>query len=539
MESQGAFEPSSFSSLAGDRASRFMSLQNGVLTVRPLDQRHFNIEIVRRGASIVASVSEFEAKVGNTTYLRTHSKSFSAASVRELVLRGNEATNEIANLTALPARILGFGGDDELRGGSGIDLIWGGNGDDQIWGGLGADQIRGEAGNDVIRAGAGNDFVDGGAGNDRMLGEAGDDRIYGGAGVDRCWGGAGNDRIVTGDGNDAAYGDDGNDRIELGTGNDRGWGGAGNDQLFGADGRDELDGEAGIDWLDAGSGNDRVFGGSGNDRLYGREHHDILQGGTGNDVLLGGDGDDTLHGGDGDDLLYGERGRDGLIGMRGKDRLSGGIDADRYLIYATDTLVDEQSEDMRFVLRDGVTRTVTEGFQEMEVAAGRWDEHEAVSMDRGLKILQSYGGAFLIRLEDRRPIVLTRYGTPVVFGAAAQFFAADDIAFYGSSFSGSGQKGDREVNTIMTLIHEIGHRFQTLDPGFLELSNWTETSSGWVPFTFNNFAEAYGKTNPYEDYATCFAAIFLHRAGLPYERGPGYSAIPDKAAWILNDLGIG
>jgi len=108
----------------------------------------------------------------------------------------------IDSVLALPAFVLGQGGNDTIEGGSKNDVILGGEGNDSISGNGGADSISGEAGKDTLLGGDGNDTLLGGAGNDRLSGGDGDDRVHGGANDDVLSGNAGTDRLIGSTGRD-------------------------------------------------------------------------------------------------------------------------------------------------------------------------------------------------------------------------------------------------------------------------------------------------------------------------------------------------
>jgi Ca2+-binding RTX toxin-like protein len=91
-----------------------------------------------------------------------------------------------------------------LAGNDAIDLrsiaipakIAGNAGNDQIYGSQAADRISGGSGKDWISGQAGNDIIYGEAANDRLFGDSGKDKIYAGAGTDTVRGGKGIDRIT-------------------------------------------------------------------------------------------------------------------------------------------------------------------------------------------------------------------------------------------------------------------------------------------------------------------------------------------------------
>lgn len=100
---------------------------------------------------------------------------FPARLVRGLSVFAGAGDDHVVNNTALPSRIAGGEGNDEILGGRGNDNIEGGPGDDAI---------NGRAGNDRLNGGEGDDIVLGGEGNDMVIGGAGVDTVTGGLGRD-------------------------------------------------------------------------------------------------------------------------------------------------------------------------------------------------------------------------------------------------------------------------------------------------------------------------------------------------------------------
>ncbi|MFO0943969.1 MAG: calcium-binding protein [Pirellulales bacterium] len=85
--------------------------------------------------------------------------------------------------------IVGYDGNDILKGGAGDDDIRGGNDDDTLEGNGGSDRLDwndsgSSLGNDILRGGLGNDFLLGNVGNDQLEGGDGDDQLMGGIGED-------------------------------------------------------------------------------------------------------------------------------------------------------------------------------------------------------------------------------------------------------------------------------------------------------------------------------------------------------------------
>ena len=197
-------------------------------------------------------------------------------------------------------RLLGLGGDDELRGEDGADVLEGGAGADQLEGGRDFDMVSyagsnaavtvnlgsgtvsgGDAQGDTI---SGFEFVEGSAhgdvltgddgffnrlfglgGDDELLGEGGSDLLVGGAGADVLNGGSGIDEVSYA-GSDAAV------TVNLGTGTASGGDAQGDtfsevEHLTGSAYGDVLTGDDGNNWLTGDQGDDVLSGGAGDDRF--------------------------------------------------------------------------------------------------------------------------------------------------------------------------------------------------------------------------------------------------------------------------------
>ena len=285
------------------------------------------------------------------SYVET--KSFSAASVSEIVFNGRDGNDWFKNDTATSTRAYGQNGDDTLVGGAGVDRLRGGAGVDRLVGQAGKDFVNGDVGDDRIFGGSGDDKLLGGSGNDFVSGQDGSDTVIGNDGDDVLNGGEGNDVIDGSYGNDSISGDAGDDVLNGSAGDDEISGLDGRDLLFGGLGRDELFGGGGIDDLDGGEDNDLIAGGDGDDflfgkgeadMLYGNGGHDRIYGGTGADLIRGGTGADDLFGEDGEDDLDGQNGNDDLDGGSGVDHVRGGTGNDDYIQDRDDDLNDD-SED--------------------------------------------------------------------------------------------------------------------------------------------------------------------------------------------------
>src|SRR5688500_9440928 len=83
------------------------------------------------------------------------STSFAAADLTRGIRANGLAGDDIIQIDAglaVPARLTGGGGDDELVGGAGIDLVNGGKGDDDLDGGGATDRLLGGKGQDVFQS---------------------------------------------------------------------------------------------------------------------------------------------------------------------------------------------------------------------------------------------------------------------------------------------------------------------------------------------------------------------------------------------------
>ncbi len=483
---------------------------------------------------------------------------------------GGSGNDSFTNSTSVASQAWGHGGDDVLAGGSGGDLLYGGTGVDQLTGndgndtlsgGDGADTLQGGAANDTLDGGNGNDVLSGGDGNDSLYsgwdhdwlyGEAGDDWLYGFSGDDRLWGGTGLDSAYGQAGNDLVYGGDGNDRVRGNNGNDQVFGDAGDDWLMGDDGDDRLEGGSGADLLWAWLGADTLLGGDDNDGLYGQDDNDQLEGGAGHDVLSGGNGFDSLNGDAGSDSLYGDFGNDELRGGAGVDVLRGGAGNDSLFggeSSTADTLYGDEGRD-RLLTEAGDT-AVDVAAEDAEVQfrnrTDSWTAEEIEVMDDGFERL--VGATNSTRL--LRDTLTT---TPLQFFKYADLNGAAGINWLQSSSSSQWINGQwqttwtylREIRIAewdesdawmndqfaSVCAHEIGHNWdgelelQTLSAAagqlwnsFLALSGWQESNPGggthqqsldgeWWYLQNAAFHDSYGRTNPFEDFATTWELFF-------------------------------
>lgn len=352
------------------------------------------------------------------------------------------------------------------------------------------------------------------------------------------------------------YGGAGNDSLSISSDeytaiSIRAFGGAGNDTLRGGNGFDELHG---------GLGNDSLFGNAGDDRLEGDE---------GNDTIYGGPGDDRLYGGPGTDALYGGQGNDGLFGGVGEgDRLQGDEGADRFFTMSSERTVRERV----FVRREkyyksrlhqirgkpsyrdiyaNVTRTVQEtedtiadrrsgqgvspsatdvivrlrnpskadGSSGVTFNPAGWKDADILPIDEAFAALvRSTNNNRLLTRGDGSDPIWIRYGS--------RRSGPDTVAAWnsGSDIAMTDVAMATPDAAIATVFHEIAHNWHyavtnASYKGFLALSGWrrnggsgfTRSTDGqWYYRSDARFFEDYGRTNPYEDFATCFEAAFSY-----------------------------
>lgn len=484
----------------------------------------------------------------------------------------------------------GGGGNDKLYGGDGADNLQGGAGNDTLAGNNGADTLSGGDGNDLLSGGFDNDTLNGDAGNDQLHGDSGNDTLDGGAGNDTLYGSFGNDNLygragddsLNGDdGNDALYGAEGDDLLVGGKGDDylSGWtgdddligqqgedslnggdgddwlygsedddylnGGDGNDELYGAGGDDELHGLAGNDQVYGSDGDDFLDGGAGNDELYGGADDDTLLGGNGDDLLDGGDGNDILYGHDGDDDLDGGAGRDSLFAGYGWDNVTGGTGADRFLTFDLDgDGLDPFAADHDYLLdfdddADALVRFAT--------GDKNWIYDEIELVDQAFALLHQSA------LTHDARLLRTRDGDWFTFSRVANI-GGDDVpeGYPPGSYAGQNHGGGNisiadKTFTLKSIpkliIHEMGHSWQdATDDTLLEISGWTDNppngwqfsyiaaQGGWyyLASAYDSFIDEYARTNPWEDFATTFAQLFI--VGADHED----AGVDAKLEWMVN-----
>lgn len=464
--------------------------------------------------------------------------------------------------------IHGGTGDDVIRGNGGNDILYGSENNDLINGGSGNDQIYGFTGNDILIGDAGADAIFGGTGNDELVGESGADRLVGNDGHDLLNGGGGNDRITGGSGNDTGLGGDGNDSLFLGNGNDVGDGNRGNDLIFGGDGSDQLTGGGGADRIRGENNDDVITGDSGDDELYGGRGKDSISGGTGNDEIFGEDGDDLLHGdagadtidgggrddrifgGSGNDILFGDWGSDQLYGESGADVLNGGRGDDGLFggVGFRDTLRGEQGDDRLLVTGQDVTLDKSNRDARLVFVnrSSQWTDAEIAVVDEGFRRLHERTSNTRLLVDRLIEDDLTFYKV----NSLGEFAAQNVLRSRTRTQTRNGRTtvtttyqreiliADWDVNNEFRnnqqpelVIHEIAHNWDSdveiranapsrpsAWTSFRNNGRWSETRLNsdyirssdrqWWYHRNEEFARDYGRTNPFEDFASVWELYF-------------------------------
>ncbi len=306
---------------------------------------------------------------------------------------------------------------------------------------------------------------------------------------------------------------------------------------YGYGGHDLLAGGSNVDTLWGQNGDDTIRGGSGNDLLYGGNDSDVLEGQNGNDTMYGHAGNDHLFGGSGDDGLYGGAGMDGLYGDAGLDTYNGGSGGDRMIINENDPfqfLADFSTEDVNVYFAGAPARSFEINGTMTEWEAGQWSANDILQVDKALEVLaRRTGNNVLLTDVDGDELTFLRHGA-----------YSDDNP--GVSYSAYNQGGDMyfsdsvftsDDNVLRIVVHEIAHNWDsaeevdmrlpgqgsTIIGGFQSLSGWSygtflgeyfdeyavSRDNEWSYLRSAPFARDYGKTNPHEDFATCWEKYFL------------------------------
>jgi Ca2+-binding RTX toxin-like protein len=263
-----------------------------------------------------------------------------------------------------------------------------------------------------------------------------------------------------------------------------------------------------------------AYGGDGNDTLRpGSCRGSTLIGGNGIDVLYGGAGNDLLYGDAGYDYLYGNAGNDGLFGGDVANYLNGGAGADRYLTRPGDTIAAGEltADDARINFVNSAGRTITSNGVAYTYAPGTWADAEIKKIDLALMVLhQRTNNTKLLKQYTGASMTYERLGW-TNYPYTGWNLSNGTILLTANSLVS-------QAEITATVWHEMGHNWQYSSPqaagaswsNFLLLSGWQQGStpnanqllSGdkhWVyskSLQYSGFARAYGRTNPYEDWAT-------------------------------------
>ena len=426
----------------------------------------------------------------------------------------------------------GYNGDDYLNcsanavvyseGGAGNDVLIGGAANDALYGGKDNDSLIGNSGDDFLFGEDGNDTLDGGNGSDAMHGNAGNDSMLGGNEGDWMYGGSDDDSMDGGSGNDLMLGEFGDDNMKGGADKDQLQGGFDDDFMAGGDSNDTMFGEL---------GNDRMFGDDGHDFLRGDQDNDQLYGGAGSDRLEGSDGDDDMYGQAGFDTLRGGNGDDGLCGGRDLDNMRGGEDDDRFLFHvelgvsAAEEFDDfDSNEDAQISFSDGEGvdgKTWTDAEVEaVDAAIAKVHHHPMTQNTRLLRDRDGYGLSFVRyssmsaeKVPEGYDLDLTQVGTwNFDFGVEGSWAEVYDVAFSRASLPDIVRSIGRQWAS-----GSVNHQWDE----FKGISGWTqdepdplaagmeEAQGGWFYLADTGFVSDFGKLNPVEDWADCFAYFFL------------------------------
>ncbi len=484
-----------------------------------VDDHDFPIHHIYHGQSGVIVVLDNDGAGSHevsATYLR--------ANVEQVVFNGLDGNDVFINTTDIPT---------EAHGDEGSDWLEGGSGDDELRGGKGDDTVLGNGGTDTLYGGPDNDLIEGNARADTVYGGKGDDTINGGNADDELHGGEGNDSISGGKGNDQMYGDP--DTAEEG-GMDTLLGEAGEDTLYGGLLGDRLEGGEDPDELWGEDGPDVILGGAGDDQAWGGQGGDILEGNNGSDTLRGGDGPDRVYGGGSDDELYGGPGKDGLWGAAGTDTLTGGDGADRFLMHEVkdefDVITTIADVDVVVAFANGDEETL----KGVTYAAAVWSDDEVIEVDAAFaEMVQRTGNNTLLRRKSGKELTFHRVGAVIDVRENIDdpFFAAGWNSNNGNITLADSTFISAEF-THQTVFHEIAHNWDDENDewgDWKDLSGWQRGGlfglGEWQHDADAVFARDYGETNPLEDFATSFAAVFMFDMGETYSGEGAISSLEE------------
>lgn len=255
---------------------------------------------------------------------------------------GGDDDVQVGGEIALPSRLFGGAGNDQLKGAAGNDLLDGGTGNDVLIGGLGDNTLIGDTGDNDIRSGGGNDTVTAGDGNNVLHIDGGNDVVTLGDGNNDIHVGRGNNTVVAGDGNNTIASAGGVDFITVGNGANDIHAGRGNNTISAGNGDNVIHSAGGIDVITAGEGNntissdggaDTIVVGSGKNVIRAGQGRNAIAAGNGNNDITSAGGDDTINVGGGSNLIRSGAGNDIIIVTgNGNNSIDAGAGNDTVLI---------------------------------------------------------------------------------------------------------------------------------------------------------------------------------------------------------------
>lgn len=292
-----------------------------------------------------------------------------------------------------------------------------------------------------------------------------------------------------------------------------------------------------------------AWGNGGDDYLEGANAADTLLGGDGKDTLKGFGGNDRLYGGDGIDKLYGMEGNDSLYGggTTSRDELWGGAGRDRFLTQDGDVIKDGSGinsfsgDDVQIRFADSSSAT--------------WSNTEIRVLDEAFQRLYDMTGSNRLLRDSgsTEPLTITQEDT-VEPGSNTDPWQKNDVWYSGPWWNRTEHRDLRTVARKIsidewnensesenaarrdTLVHEFGHSWDNEHSNWntwLSLSGWRSSAPSsadaskysksldgkWWYLKTASFVRDYGRTNPYEDFATSWEKYFIQRFSTPNTKG--------------------
>ena len=229
-------------------------------------------ESISAGTSWVGGAGPDRLDAGNSNVSVSYADRPDPVSVTLDGLPDDGAAGEGDNVTGAPGEIQGGEAGDRLRGPTTVGPRPGGF------------RLIGNGGDDDLRSGASGGGIEGGAGADRVAGEAGPDWINGGPGPDVLRGGGGRDRVLY-DKSSAAVTVTLDDAADDGVAGERDNVATDVEEVLGTPAGDVIVGTARDDTLLGGGGPDRLDARAGDDRLNLLGSGGEATGGPGRDAL--------------------------------------------------------------------------------------------------------------------------------------------------------------------------------------------------------------------------------------------------------------